>query len=175
MCLVAKETKFIIFVSMETRINMDKESENLLLAPVIIGKLINIGAMLRRNTDKSLLPFELNQQQFSIFFEITKAGKVRQKDIVNRLLLEKAHVSKVIKKLHTMGLISFTFPDEDKRSFFLSPTIKGEDTLKECMKIFEKWNKKWLGAIDENQIPSILENLSKLQSVFKEEVNYKNE
>lgn len=138
------------------------------LAPIIIGKLLNIGGMLQRQGNKLLLPFELNQQQFSIFFEIVKVGKVKQKDMVNRLVLEKAHVSKVVKKLQQMGLITIMESDEDKRSYWLLPTSKGKKTLEECMRIFEKWNNEWLASIDEKYLNQMLNNLTQLQAVFKD-------
>ncbi len=145
--------------------------DNSQLAPLLIGKLLNIGGMLKSNGNRMLLPFNLNQQQFSIFFEIAKAGKVQQKDMVNRLLLEKAHVSKVIKKLKTMKLITITTLDDDKRSSWLSLTPKGEQTLKECMEILKKWNKKLLGTllevIDKKQLITMLDHLTELQNIFK--------
>lgn len=144
--------------------------DNSQLAPIIIGKLLNIGGMLQRQGNKILLPFGFNQQQFSIFFEIAKVGKVKQKDMVNRLLLEKAHVSKVVKKLQQMGLITVTALDNDKRSAWLSLTPIGEQTLNKCMEIFERWNKEWLGAIDEKRLVSILDNLTQLQAVFKDKI-----
>ncbi len=146
---------------------MIEKKDNLHLAPVVIGKLLNIGGILQRNGDRMLLPYNLNQQQFSIFFEIAKAEKVRQKDIVNRLMLEKAHISKVVKKLQDMELVIITASDEDKRSFWLSVTEKGRGVLDECMAIFDEWNRDWLSAIDTKQLASIVENLDMLQSVFK--------
>ncbi len=142
--------------------------ENSQLAPIILGKLLNIGGMLQRNGNRLLLPFDLNQQQFSIFFEIAKAGKVKQKDMVNRLLLERAHVSKVVKKLQKMELITITVTEDDKRSAWLSTTPKGEQTLKNCMEVFEKWNAEWIEAIDEKHLGSMLDNLTELQTVFEE-------
>ena len=97
---------------------------------IIIGKLMNIGGMLEREGNKMLQPFNLNYQQFSIFFEIAKVGKVKQKDVINRLLLEKAHVSKVVKKLQHMELIDITEAGEDKRSHWISVTQKGERNIK---------------------------------------------
>ncbi len=143
---------------------MDKSE----LAPIIIGKLLNIGGMLERKGNRMLLPFGLNQQQFSIFFEIGKAGKVKQKDMVNRLALERAHVSKVIKKLQNMYLISLTESEDDKRSAWLTLTQKGEKVLGECQKMFKDWNKIWISEINESLYESILNNLTKLQAVFKE-------
>lgn len=147
--------------------------DNIQLAPIIIGKLLNIGGMLQRHGNRILLPFGLNQQQFSIFFEIAKAGKVKQKEMVNRLLLEKAHVSKVVKKLQKLELISITVSDEDKRSSWLTPTPKGKKLLSKCMRIFEKWNTEWLEAIDDKQLNSILKDLTHLQIVFEDKIQEK--
>jgi len=144
--------------------------DNLQLGPIIIGKLLNIGGMLQRHGNKVLLPFGLNQQQFSIFFEIGKAGKVKQKDMVNRLLLEKAHVSKVVKKLHRMELITITASDEDKRSAWLAPTAEGQQILNKCRGVFKEWHKEWIEAVDKKQLNSILENISHLQAVFEDKL-----
>ena len=135
---------------------------------IIIGKLMNIGGILQRQGNKMLLPFNLNQQQFSIFFEIAKVGKVKQKEMVNRLLLEKAHVSKVVKKLQQMELITITENDEDRRSYWLSVTKKGDEILKQCTELFTEWNKKWICEIDETELSSILDNLTILQNIFKQ-------
>ena len=136
-------------------------------APIIIGKLMNIGGILQRMGNRMLMPFDLNHQQYSVFFEIGKAGKVKQKDMINRLLLEKAHVSKIVKKLHTMDLITVTQSRDDRRSYWLSPTPKGKQVLKECRKMFQAWNREWAGSMDEKQLASTLENLDNLQALFK--------
>jgi DNA-binding MarR family transcriptional regulator len=138
------------------------------LAPLIIGKLLNIGGMLQRKANQMLLPFNLNQQQFSILFEIDKAGKVTQKSMVNRLLLEKAHVSKVVKKLNAMELIDITVSSEDKRSSWLSMTQKGSDTVKDCQKLFSEWNGEWMSQIESDQLKSTLDNIAALQDVLKD-------
>jgi DNA-binding MarR family transcriptional regulator len=49
--------------------------------------------MLQRKGNQLLLPFDLNQQQFSILFSIEQKGKIKQKNMVNQLVLEKDHVS----------------------------------------------------------------------------------
>lgn len=137
------------------------------LAPVIIGKLLNIGGILQRNGNKMLIQYGLNQQQFSIFFEICMAGKVKQKDMVNRLMLEKAHVSKVVKKLQSLELIRITSSQEDRRSAWLSPTKEGEELLKNCRQMFEEWNKVWMTDIDDEKVPAIVDTLDLLQKVFR--------
>lgn len=137
-------------------------------APVIIGKLMNIGGMLERKANRMLLPFSLNHQQFSILFEIGKAGKVKQKEMVNRLALERSHVSKVIKKLQDMGLLNISDSTDDKRSALFSLTATGKKVLSKCSSIFTKWNEEWIGEMDETIYMSVLENLTTLQTILKE-------
>ena len=152
------------------KLDKSGKSDKLQLAPIIIGKLLNIGGMLQRQGNRITLPFGLNQQQFAIFFEIGKAGRVKQKDMVNRLILEKAHVSKVVKKLHTMELITITASDEDKRSSWLALTLEGKQVLKTCRGEFKKWHGEWVAAVDDKQLTSIVENLSHLQAVFEDKI-----
>lgn len=140
------------------------------LSTIIIGKLLNIGGILQREGDRLLQPFDLNQTQFSILFEIEKVKKVKQKEMVNRLCLEKAHVSKVVKKLVKMNLLVVTISKEDKRSSWLSVTPKGKKTVEKCMTIFKKWNVEWLSDIDSNKHLLILDNLQIIQDVFQNKI-----
>lgn len=146
---------------MELTVNKDE------IASIIIGKLLNIGGMLQKNGNHMLLPFNLNQQQFSILFSIEKEGRVKQKNMVNKLVLEKAHVSKVVKKLHAMGLINIEASEEDKRSSWLSVTPKGKETIDECKKHIYQWNMEWTNEIDQDQLLTLLDSLTVLQNVFK--------
>lgn len=151
-----------MFVSMETK-NIINEKE---YPSIIIGKLMHISGILQREGNRLLLPYQLNQQQFSILFEIAKAKKVQQKNMVNRLLLEKAHVSKVVKKLQSMRLIKIEPAQEDRRSAFLSPTEKGQKLVDECRTVFQKWNKEWFDSLENNELQQILDSVDKLQKTF---------
>lgn len=157
-----------ILVSVETKANLRiSNTDNRQSAPIIIGKLLNIGGMLQRHGNRLLRPFGLNQQQFSILFEIAKAQRVNQTDMVNRLVLEKAHVSKVVKKLNEMGLIAINTSAEDRRSTWLEPTPQGEQIISKCMQLFERWNEEWIAAFDDKELNSMLKHLTQLQSVFR--------
>lgn len=140
---------------------MDREK-----GAVVIGKLLHIGGMLQKNGNRMLQPFNLNQQQSAIFFEIAKAGRVKQKDMVNRLSLEKANVSKVVKKLEKMGLLEVTPTEDDKRSYWLSPTQEGVEVHNSCRTMFGEWNEKWMSEVEPEQLDAIIENLSLLQELF---------
>ena len=133
---------------------------------IIIGKLMTISGILQRESNRLLLAYQLNQQQFSILFEIAKAEEVQQKNMVNRLLLEKAHVSKMVKKLQAMGLVDILPFPEDKRSALLSPTVKGQELVDECRAIFQKWNREWFEQFNAPEMLQILDGVDKLQKAF---------
>lgn len=140
---------------------MDREK-----GAVIIGKLLHISGMLQKNGNRLLQPYNLNQQQSSIFFEIAKAGKVKQKDMVNRLSLEKANVSKVVKKLEKMGLLTITPTEEDKRAYWLTPTPEGMKVHKACKEMFGEWNERWMSGLAPEKLDEIIQNLAFLQEIF---------
>lgn len=136
-------------------------------ATIIIGKLLNIGGMLQKTGNQMLLPFNLNQHQYSILFDIYQKERVMQKSMVNRLLLEKAHVSKIVKKLYGMGLIEIESSEEDKRASWISITEKGKRTVRECKERIQVWNEDWTAELNRDQIKEILDSLAVLQGVFK--------
>jgi len=142
--------------------------EKMELASILMGKLLNIGGMLQKTGNQLLAPYGLNQQQFSILFSIGQEDKVKQKNMVNKLVLEKAHVSKVVKKLHKMDLISIETSSSDKRSSWLVITNKGKDLVTECSKAISKWNETWVNQLNEEQFFSLLNNLTIVQNSFKD-------
>lgn len=156
--------KKIILVSMETKSNRTTSEKE--FPSVIIGKLMSINGILQRESNRLLLPYQINYQQFSILFEIAKAREVQQKNMVNRLILEKSHVSKVVRKLQLMGLVSIIPSTCDKRSALLTPTAKGTKLVDECRTLFQKWNKEWFEQLNARELPQILDSTDKLQKVF---------
>ena len=142
---------------------MDKRE----IAPLIIGKLLNIGGMLEKKANALLKPYNLNQQQYSILFAIHQQGRVNQKNMVNKLLLEKPHVSKVTKKLRRMGLIDVEVSEEDKRSSWLSITAGGRETVRKCQEAIHEWNLQWTDTMGQGELDMALESLTFLQEVFR--------
>ncbi|MDC7235248.1 MAG: winged helix DNA-binding protein [Spirochaetales bacterium] len=138
------------------------------MAPIVIGKLMNIGGMLQKRANLMLAPFQLNQQQYSILFSIYQEDRVQQKNVINKLMLEKAHVSKVVKKLHSMDLIDIELSEQDKRSSWLMITDKGKKLVHKVRGVSADWNKQWTGELDMNQMNQLLESLTMIQNVFKE-------
>lgn len=127
---------------------------------------MNIGALLERATNQLLLPYGLNHQQFSILFEIFRAGRVQQKDMINRLLLERAHVSKVVKKLAAMGLVEVAAHPDDGRSSWLSVSTQGRALIQTCQRLFDVQKRAWFRRFDTQELLRILDGVSALQGAL---------
>jgi len=149
--------------------------EKMEFANILMGKLLNIGGMLQKTGNQLLLPYGLNQQQFSILFSIGQEDRVKQKSMVNKLVLEKAHVSKVVKKLHKMNLINIEASSTDKRSSWLSITTEGKELVNECRKAISSWNQDWISELSQEQFHSLLDNLTVVQNVFKDKIKQSEE
>lgn len=134
----------------------------------LIGKLMNIGALIERESNRQLSPFGLNHQQFSILFEMCRAGRVQQKDVTNRLLLERAHVSKVMKKLVAMGLVETAPHAGDRRSAWLSVSKKGRALVQICRGLFRSRKRDWFRSFDTRQLQQLLEAVSAIQTALLE-------
>jgi len=154
----------VIFVSMETKSDYTTDEKE--YPAIIIGKLMSISGLIQRESNRLLLPYQLNQQQFAILFEIAKTGEVQQKNMVNRMILERSHVSKVVKKLHLMGLVDIIPLTDDKRSAMLKPTAKGTKLVAECRNSFQIWNKEWFEQFNARELNQILESTHMLQKAF---------
>ncbi len=129
---------------------------------------MNIGALIERESNRLLSPHGLNHQQFSILFEIARVGRVQQKDVTNRLLLERAHVSKVMKKLEEMGLIEVAPHPEDRRSAWVSLSKRGLSLVQTCRGLFETRKRDWFRSFDTPRLEQLLAGVSAIQTALFE-------
>jgi DNA-binding MarR family transcriptional regulator len=146
--------------------NRKAGAERATAASRLIGKLMHIGALIERSTNRLLLPHDLNHQQFAILFEIFRAGKVQQKDLINRLLLERAHVSKVVKKLQAMGLVEAVPHPDDGRSCWLSVSPDGTSVVRSCQALFDVQKREWFRRFETAELLRLLDRVTALQSAF---------
>lgn len=155
---------YVVAVATKSRDRTEREEA----ASRLVGKLMSIGALLERGTNQLLLPYGLNHQQFAVLFEVFRAGRVQQKDMINRLLLERAHVSKVVKKLEAMGLLVVAAHPDDGRSSWLSVSTQGRALIQSCQSLFDVQKRKWFQRFDTQQLLKILEEVSALQDALSE-------
>lgn len=131
----------------------------------IIKNLLRIGSSLHRNGDRITGEYGLNQQQFVVLTEIVETGPINQKQLVGGLVIEKSNLSKIVKKLKTLGLIEITPSPEDGRATLLSASAKGENTWRQCMERLNAWQVSWIEPLKEEEVRQTILVLKRLRAL----------
>jgi DNA-binding MarR family transcriptional regulator len=141
---------------------MTTESAKALL---IVKSLLGLGSALHRNGDKITGEYGLNQQQFVVLSEIVDRGPINQKQLVGGLLIEKSNLSKIVKKLKTLGLIKISSSPNDGRATLLSVTKKGKTVWERCMEKFNEWQVDWVNPLTKDEMAQTIKVLDRLKGL----------
>ena len=139
-----------------------------------IGKLITLiyrghNIFINHHLEK----FEINASQLHLLFEISHQIEINQEKIANRCNLNKGSVARSIKKLEEKNLIIRKTDDTNRRQNKISLTSKGEETLKESIKILSYWENE---VLNNNIIgKKVLQNVLKEIAIKSIELNQKGE
>ena len=139
-----------------------------------IGKLITLiyrghNIFINHHLEK----FEINASQLHLLFEISHQIEINQEKIANRCNLNKGSVARSIKKLEEKNLIIRKTDDTNRRQNKISLTSKGEETLKESIKILSYWENE---VLNNNIIgKKVLKNVLKEIAIKSIELNQKGE
>ncbi len=134
-------------------------------ASVIVRGLLKLGSDLHRLGDKITGEYGLNQQQFVVLSEIVNRGPINQTQLVGGLVIEKSNLSKIVKKLRTMGLIESSSSPDDGRATLLSVTKKGKTVWEDCMERFNGWQASWASPLSDGEMAQITKVLERLKGL----------
>lgn len=76
--------------------------------------------------------------QAAILWVLSRAEEISQMDVVRTLMLDKANVSALIRKLKTSGYVKVRQSSHDGRKSLLSLTPKGKEAMKKVEKVDKK-------------------------------------
>lgn len=141
----------------------------------IIRNILRISAYFNRIGDRISSKYNLNQQQFTILNEICSREEIKQKDVVEYLFYEKSNVSKVIKKMISMGLIEFERDEDDNRIKYLMPTEEGERVWNECLDDNLEWSSEWLGELSAAELTFALRLTERFKEMIMDDKNREEE
>ena len=133
----------------------------------IIAGLLKVGSHLQRVGDIIASEYHINQQQFVVLNKIGNRKELIQKDIISDLVLNKSHVSKMLKKLKRLGYINILEPTNDKRTTVIKLTDAGHTVWQECLNDFNKWNSDWLKTLTSKQLDQINQNINELAKLLE--------
>lgn len=72
-----------------------------------------------------LSDFELKPGEFSVLTAILHSPGIRQGALAQRLMIKRAHMTKLVRSLEERGYVARTIPDGDRRSVLLKLTSEG--------------------------------------------------
>ena len=86
----------------------------------IVKDMLRMGSALYRNGDRIAGAYGLNQQQFIVLSEIVNSGPINQKQLVGEMIIEKSSLSKIVKKLKSLDLVTSTSSPDDGRAIVVN-------------------------------------------------------
>ncbi len=128
----------------------------------IVDQLVMISMFLQKTGNRQIAHYGLNQPQFAVLGEITQTRDLNQTDILGSYLLEKSNLSKIIKKLEKMKLITIRISKLDKRKTILNATKEGRRLWSECMGSLDELKEVFIAPLTDDEIKQIHEVITKL-------------
>lgn len=77
--------------------------------------------------------------EFSILWVIARNPGIRQSVLGQRLMIKRAHMTKLIRSFEDLGLVSRQIPDADRRAVELTLTPSGVEEVKKASEAFFKY------------------------------------
>ncbi len=153
---------------MKKKINRKEQSIEM------INKLVMINIFLQRIGNRQITKFGLNQPQFAVLGEIARNKDLLQKNILGELLLEKSNLSKIIKKLYTMSLITMNPSETDGRKTVLNVTDKGRELLNECMNELDNMKLAFTEPLKDEELDQLTPAISRLTELVVHHIKTEN-
>lgn len=128
-----------------------------------VGFLLNKAArLLRDEITAGLKPLSLSFQEYIILRAAQSMPQATQQSIGNRLDIDRSSMVDLIDKLEERELLVRVRNKEDRRSYQLSITLKGQRTLDAARRLVKKTLKNFLTPLDETEWALIQNGLIKL-------------
>jgi DNA-binding MarR family transcriptional regulator len=106
-----------------------REAEEVRLGPLAasLGFLLRLSQLVSfRDFFASLEDFDMRPGEATVLMLIGENPGIRQGVLAKRLMIKRAHMTKMIRSMEDTGLVSRTVPEDDKRSVELWLTKRGE-------------------------------------------------
>lgn len=120
----------------------------------------------QRLIKQALEPYNISHAQFVILacllWRTKKQKTTMQVDIIKMSKLDKMTISKSLKKLATMNLLTRTESALDTRAKIVRLTISGTDFATKLVPIIENIDKQFFGKLEQSKQENLIENLQKL-------------
>jgi DNA-binding MarR family transcriptional regulator len=103
----------------------------------------------------------LKPGEFSVLWVIARNPGIRQSVLGQRLMIKRAHMTKLIRAMEDRGLVSRAIPDADRRAVELTLTAAGEIEVGTAAKAFFAYEQTTGGPLAEHEVAQLIALLKK--------------
>lgn len=118
--------------------------------------------------DKFLQPSGLKITQFIMLMSVKILGPITITKLAKKLLMDRTTCTRNLKSLQEKNLIIFE-QSEDKRMKKIVLTDQGNEIIEQAIPLWEKAQNFLLNKVGENQMASLVKDLSRMLSVVSKE------
>ncbi len=99
--------------------------------------------------------------EFSVLWVISLNPGIRQSQLGQRLMIKRAHMTKLIRQLEQRGLLTRRIPDSDRRAIELTLTPAGQSAAKAVSSVLFAGEPKPEGGLSDSERKTLLALLQK--------------
>ncbi|WP_395519869.1 MarR family winged helix-turn-helix transcriptional regulator, partial [Enterococcus faecium] len=101
----------------------------------------------QKELDQALAPLKLNSTNYYFIVKIHDYHQLKQEELIKLTGLDGSNVTRTIQKLTKMGLVTKEKSTQDRRSFLLELTKKGQELHAQVVESVENAQKKFLSKL----------------------------
>lgn len=117
---------------------------------------------------KRMAELGLHQSHHSVLFALYKSEGISQEKLSRKLNVDKATVTRSIKKLVEDGFVERRQDEKDKRAYLLYITEKGKRVKPDIESMFREWNEIVLEGFDDDEVAQVVSYMERIsENVLK--------
>lgn len=145
---------------MKTEPSMTKSNRDKKYSVILWYRIFRIYKNNTTETNKILKKWDISNAQFEVISRIAAAGTLSQQELADQLLVTKANITQLIKKLEQMDLIK---KEKEWKTNYISLTEKGETIYREANSVLEDFQKDFFKNLSIEEKKKLLHLLRKVE------------
>lgn len=123
----------------------------------------------RRLTEKCIIPLGLTLAEFRVLRVLSQSGPSPMTDLAKEQMITAAAMTSIIDHLEEQGLVERLRSESDRRVVSVAVTRKGQDTVKQGLKLYKKLIEKATRDVSEQETRNLLAIFDKMIASVQED------
>jgi DNA-binding MarR family transcriptional regulator len=129
------------------------------------------GVILGKCADKLFGRFDMSVAKFNLMMAVRYAdGPLNQKELSERLLVDKSGLTGMIDRLAKQGLIERKCVPNDRRSYHIALTQAGCDMLESVIEVYDRLIDGITEDISDRQLPQVMKFSERIRAAALEQI-----